>query len=56
MPKRLPEEYRLRSREEAYLYVADNRDIWMKTPGATEWLKWEVETLRAALGRTADSV
>ena len=46
VPKRLPEEYRLRSREEAYLYVADNRDIWMKTPGAVEE---DLADLQAAL-------
>lgn len=38
MPKRLPDFYAPGSKEEAILYVHENRENWAATPGALNWL------------------
>ena len=45
LPRRLPDHYALGSREEAIVYVLQNKDNWSATPGALSWLAEAVQTL-----------
>ena len=45
LPRRLPDHYAMRSREEAVVYVLQNEENWSGTPGALEWLSESVSAL-----------
>ena len=45
LPRRLPDHYAMRSREEAVVYVLQNEENWSATPGALEWLSEAVSAL-----------
>ena len=45
LPRRLPDHYAMGSREEAILYVLQNKENWSATPGALSWLAEAVRTL-----------
>jgi hypothetical protein len=41
MPRSLPPQYAIGSRDEAIIYADAHRDNWQKSKGALEWLKRE---------------
>ena len=45
LPRRLPDHYAMKSREEAVVYVLQYKENWSATPGALEWLSEAVSAL-----------
>ena len=48
IPSHIPDYYSPKSREEAVLYIMDNRENWASTEGALPWLAQAIQTLTQA--------